>query len=233
MIKDYAKQFYKQPPKKRGNRKWILPTLIVVIVLVCIGIYIKIWVSPLLANNPQVTALFSRLKTIVVKKPVATNQQKSPTTVEEVVHFSFYNELPKRQISASPEEQNKDLDTSQAAPPPVLNTPETEAAAPPVENQQVVEETKKTENEKTTTTVPPEPAQVYVLQFGIFKELAGAAQLRLSLLLTGIETEVMKIQTEHQLIYRVQQGPYSNFAQAKLARQKSVKKGIESVIKKI
>jgi cell division protein FtsN len=74
--------------------------------------------------------------------------------------------------------------------------------------------------------------QGYVLQFGLFKDFNSASQLRLSLLLTGIETEVEKVDDKQRRMYRVQQGPYSTLAQAKSYQQKWLKRGIDSVIKR-
>ncbi len=73
---------------------------------------------------------------------------------------------------------------------------------------------------------PPSPG--YFLQFGIFNEAAQAGQLRLSLLLSGIETKVVKDEQN----YRLLQGPYETIVEAKGFQQKWQKKGIETVIKK-
>jgi cell division protein FtsN len=73
----------------------------------------------------------------------------------------------------------------------------------------------------------------YILQVAVFKEPTEASQLRVSLLLAGIDVSVSKIHLGDLDIYRVQQGPYVNLATAKTKQQHLLKKGIDSVVKKL
>jgi len=70
-------------------------------------------------------------------------------------------------------------------------------------------------------------AAQFIVRLGEFKDPLNASQLRLSLLLAGIETEIVKT-ADHQ--YRVQQGPFATERQAKSAAQKLNKKGFEGSV---
>jgi cell division septation protein DedD len=69
--------------------------------------------------------------------------------------------------------------------------------------------------------VTPQKEQ-YVLQLGVFNNEAAAAQARVSLLLAGVEVDMVK----NPEGYCLQQGPYIDLAQAKLARQRLETKGM-------
>jgi hypothetical protein len=73
----------------------------------------------------------------------------------------------------------------------------------------------------------------YILQFGVFKEYAEASRLRLSLLLTGIETEIERVSNSQGVAFRVQQGPFLTRGESRLYQQKWQKKGIETILKKL
>ena len=72
----------------------------------------------------------------------------------------------------------------------------------------------------------------YRLQLGEFASQAEASEMRVSLLLAGIDAELIKVVRDEVTIYIVCQGPYVTFAAAKAAQQKLQKKGINSVLKK-
>ncbi len=77
-----------------------------------------------------------------------------------------------------------------------------------------------------------EPLPQYVLQLGVFKNQVSANQFRLSLLLAGVESEVVKIEAGDVSVYSVQRKGYTTERQAKLAQKRLQQKGIESVVKK-
>ena len=66
-----------------------------------------------------------------------------------------------------------------------------------------------------------------------FRNESNATQLRVSLLLAGVEVDIVKIKMSSHNIYRVQQGPYSNLQLAKARQQQLQKKGVEGVLEKV
>lgn len=89
------------------------------------------------------------------------------------------------------------------------------------------------DNSKTTKTNAPALASskkdAYILRLAEFKNESSASQLRLSLLLAGIDVEIVK----KGEIYRVQQGVYPTLTQAKENQATLQKKGFESVLEKV
>jgi cell division septation protein DedD len=69
----------------------------------------------------------------------------------------------------------------------------------------------------------------YILRLAVFKDLNSAKQMRISLLLAGIDADIVKVGQS----YRVQQGSYPNASQAKSMQQQLQKKGIDAVIEKV
>jgi cell division septation protein DedD len=209
MAKDYARQFNQQSSKKKSSRKWMVFAMIAVILIIGIGLFIKFEIIPAVSANPKASAFFSRMQTLINhQNTIATNNLDEKPIAENNIHFSFYNELPKTRF-----EVTKNVETVPAQP----------------DDKKAI--TKVTTPEKTIVAAPQQPAEQagYVLQFGVFKDATGANQLRLSLLLAGIETEIAKTQDQ----YRVQQGPYSGAGEAKSLQQKWQKKGIDSLVKKL
>jgi cell division septation protein DedD len=225
MAKDYAKQFNKQSSKKRSSRKWVVIGMVVLVVLIGSGLFIKFEVMPVLSGNPAVSAFFSRIHAIFANHSDAnaTHPVDAKTDPESDIHFSFYSELPKMRFEVSKPQEAVAVSHE---PEKKINKVE----ATPI-TQKADDETSQQQASASVTTQPEESG--YVLQFGLFKDAAGASQLRLSLLLSGIETEVKKTQDQQQDIYRVQQGPYSNASEAKSFQQKWHKKGVESMVKKL
>lgn len=72
----------------------------------------------------------------------------------------------------------------------------------------------------------------YILELGSFKDTASASDLRLSLLLSGCEAEIVTIKSMEGTIYRVQRGPFISQAEAKKLQRKLEKKGIVAMLKK-
>ena len=76
------------------------------------------------------------------------------------------------------------------------------------------------------------PTLVYLIQLGVFNDATGASQLRLSLMLSGVEAEIIRLNSTHGQVYRVQRGPFISFAEAKKMQHELEMKGITCVLKK-
>jgi cell division protein FtsN len=203
MARDYAKRVYKEP--KKGNFKWLALGIMVMIVLVGLGFWIKFHDS---------SVFLSRIKTMLGKRPavVATNAtKKQQTTSEPEIRFSFYDALPNMKVEVAKRDQ------PQSQPKALVKVDESKATKIAV---------------STNNTVSTSESPTYFLQFGIYKESSSASQLRLSLLLAGIETEVEEVTSDKKKMFRVWQGTFKTLAEAKSYQAKWQSKGIESIIKK-
>lgn len=204
MERDYAKRSHVSYQKKRPNLKWLVLAIIIVVFIVGIIGYVVVQTK----NNPegkqQASEFLAKIKHLFSRHvtEVPTAVKKVEATPEPQVRFSFYNELPNLHVEIPAQQQ--------------VSTPPPQQA---VDHQNVSPE-------------KPLLQASYFLQFGMFRESSGASRLRLSLLLTGIETEVESLQTPHGKMYRVWQGPYTELAIAKQYQQKWLKKGIETNIRK-
>ncbi len=93
--------------------------------------------------------------------------------------------------------------------------PKMQMDTPPVVN---------TEQDKEST-----PAKQYTLRIGEFTDLARAGEVRISLLLAGVDAEVVTVRQDGKNVYRVQQS-YDTAAQAQAKQKRLQKKGIESTV---
>jgi cell division protein FtsN len=78
----------------------------------------------------------------------------------------------------------------------------------------------------------PEANPHFIVQIGLFKELNEANQMRLSLLLSGCDADVVKINTKEGAQYRVQRGPFVTQAEAVKLQKEWEKKGVSATVKK-
>jgi hypothetical protein len=73
---------------------------------------------------------------------------------------------------------------------------------------------------------------LYFLQLGVFKSQTAASQIRLSLLLSGIDADIVKVMLDNKMTYHIYHGRYADKKQAEMAQLKLKQKGIESIIRK-
>lgn len=91
-----------------------------------------------------------------------------------------------------------------------------------------------TSSDSSPAASPPPPKSIlkeknnFVLQLGEFQDESEASQTRLSLLLLGIESDIVKVGE----MYKLQQGSYATLALAKASQKKLQKKGVEATIQK-
>lgn len=79
----------------------------------------------------------------------------------------------------------------------------------------------------------PPPEQRFYLLFGQYDNASEASQLRVSLLLTDCEADVVEIRTNQGTIFRVQKGPFMSQTEAKKMQALLEKKGVASQINKV
>lgn len=222
MRRDYARYKAKRRPtvKVRWRPMVLLASLFLVLITASLFWANKHHKDAVVAVQTNKPSLLSEVKVFFTHKKknplLSTKTQKTVIqSAEDDVHFDFYTELPNIQVTPAIEED--------AAP------------APPAEHIKPVTKKidKKTEIAKPAVSakaIEAKQKQV-VLQMGIFSDMASADQLRLSLLLGGFESTIVK--TSAHGSYRVQQGPFATLSQAKNAQKKLQRKGIDSEIKNV
>ncbi|MHB1948785.1 MAG: SPOR domain-containing protein [Gammaproteobacteria bacterium] len=206
MAKDYAKRVFTTTRKPKKKRLRIELFVIPVLFVMCIVGYVafKHKADWLVAETTWV----SRLKTLMAHKPkviikTAQAEKMKPVSPVEPDLHFDFYNDLPNMRVTLPEES-----AITSSPSVVAKAPDSGASA-----------TKKNSR--------------YILQIGLFKDSVSASQLRLSLLLSGIEAEIIQINTNEGEIYRVQQGPFINQADAKKLQRQLQDKGIVSVIKKV
>lgn len=89
-------------------------------------------------------------------------------------------------------------------------------------------------NPPSSVGVTPTPtAPQFILQIAAFKDEITASEFRISLLLAGFDANIVKAEANHQIFYRIQQGPYPSVGQAKVFQAQLAKKGFKSDIRKL
>lgn len=218
MAKDYAKRVFttsRKPKKKRQRVElFVIPIVLLALIAGYWGYSHKNNFS--LAENFSLAHIKNLLnhkkgpapKTVQTAK--ATNA--SPVSEDRDVHFDFYNELPKMQVTV-PEE----ADATPPPPKPVVKVhqPDTDL------------------EDKISSAVKSAAAEdIYVLQFGEFKNEIEASQTRVSLLLAGAEVKLAKVKTGKGMVYRVQSHRLATESEAKRLQKELEEKGIISEVKK-
>lgn len=213
MAKDYAKRVFtttRKPQKKRRRIEFII--LPVVLLAVIGGYWGYLHRADFLAPTNGASFL-ARVKAIITHKKIGNNPEflaKKQSNIEtqnsDDVHFDFYNELPKMQVTATQEQDDEK----------------------PVHPSKPIIVTSHDEIPQAVDSSHP-----YYLLLGSFKNENDASQSRLSLLLAGYEAVVSKINTDKGVIYHVQSAPIANMTEAKKQQRDLDQKGFVSTLKKV
>jgi cell division protein FtsN len=211
MARDY-KNSYRKPTPKKARWPFIVP--VILFLAVAGGIYAMYLHKQANSTSHQTwTAWMADIKSRwqnrhPVKSRPLTLAEKEQQKNE--VHFDFYTELPKMQVGVPEVSEPKSEHKSAAVTPPSQGAAVSPSAA--------------------QSTKPAKPASPYVVQVATFKDMARAGELRISLLLAGIEANIVKIQEGDQTVYSVQLGPYASAALAKASQRRLQEKGFASVV---
>jgi cell division protein FtsN len=212
MPKDYAKKMV--TTKRRAIKK--IPRLPVILTVFFVAFAISMttfWVYAHHGLKESFIIWIANGKSLFQHKNANTSKTAKAHLANQeennAVQFNFYTELPNMQVN--PEIVSESKLTIRK---PVVGLPRPIALAQ-IDNsiQAAMAEKKKVQ---------------YFIQLGVFKDQIGASQLRLSLLLAGIEADIVEVATHS---YRVQQGPYQSTNQAKAMQRRLTNKGFESEIK--
>jgi cell division protein FtsN len=254
MAKDYARATFKTARAKRRQRSrhgllLAIFLFFVLGVLAPCGWYLYQHDTGML-NKDHAMAWMGELKAFLHKqKPqVAMNetvktQVVNPAPEEPSVHFDFYTELPKMQVTL-PATQTE---AGKGTPPPVA-AHQTKSDVAPLSGAQAImgqaadatflsntaqTKAKALEADHTKVMASPSAAAQYIVQVGAYKSDSTASEMRVSILLAGFDVSVVKTTVGDQVVYRIQQGPYNSLAQAKSAQKKLQAKGYDGVVQKL
>lgn len=228
MPRDYVRYVNKQkrPLVEHGWRKRLL--FVAFLLLLLSGLTYGVYVYQSRAEDgPQSIGVWVK-QVITLFKKTSNDQrpQQQPMDSSEVVdakpdadiQFSFYTNLATMQVSAPPASPSEVVIENKTKSLPVVK---------PIERV-----------DTNQTVVSPTVSQTkaiderYLLQIAAFKNPTAAGEMRISLLLAGFEVEIVKAMRDGQLLYQLQQGPFSTVAEAKAMQRELKKKDIESVIVK-
>lgn len=223
MPKDYAKKMISARRHKPKKEPRLVPVVAAVLAAFCLigaTVYaIHVYSQSAFFAKEHVAAWMDSAKAMVSRKAkssVKMVKSQIPPPADEI-QFDFYTELPNMQVNLPESATLKPLSIV--------------ATVPKSGNRimQIDESIKAVMARQAAYSVQKQALQ-FVVQLGEFKDPVGASQLRLSLLLAGVETTIVKT-SEHT--YRVQQGPWSSERQAKSAQRLLGKKGFEGSVKVI
>jgi cell division protein FtsN len=220
MRKDYAKKnmfAQKRKLRKEPPRLSVLLTVFLVAFAVSVTGY---WMYAHHGFRDGSIAWIASAKSLFVKHkadPVKVAKQQDSNQDDNNIRFDFYTELPKMQVNTGTIVDKKPF----VSPKLVEKLPRPAELAEIDNSIQSIIATKKSQIK---------PSVQYTLQLGVFKDQLSASQLRLSLLLAGIDADVVKMQNN---TYRVQKGSYTTENQAKSMQRQINKKGFDSEIKPI
>jgi cell division protein FtsN len=236
MRRDYARYRSKKNAPKKNWRQIGIMLLGLLVMLVGSGGY---WfyqhkTSAIYAVESTEGSFWAHVKAIFSHKKSSAHLAKAKSTVtppkEEGVHFDFYTELPNMQVTPAVVDETP-------APRPLLKSAQKKSDTDKKNLQKIQEDLEKTvDTEKSKSMIHIE-AQAnipeYIVQMGVFEDVSGASQSRLSMLLAGLESDVVKVTEEGQDFYRVQQGPFTTMAEAKAAKQRLERNGVDAEVKKL
>ncbi len=207
MARDYANKKVASPQRK------IPRVLLVVFAVFCLlgalGIY------ALHYHQERVHNWLKGAKTLVSHKESVL----AAAVPEDEVQFNFYNELPNMRVNLPTAAQS-----NQAKPFSIIVRKSTEQTLRSIDLSTKIDESIQS---ALTEQAPSKPAAQFIVQINEFDNQLPASQLRLSLLLAGIETDVVKTAEGK---FRVQKGPFTNEREAKAVLRKLNLKGYDATV---
>ncbi len=236
MPKDYAKYNAKRRASKKKNRYLELFAILFLLLVIGIGSY-WVYVHKLrdgLAQSSQFSHAWANLQSFLhrSKKPVelsAIEQAKAVAAAQAEVQFNFYDELPHMQVTAT---RVDDATVIARAPVTRSDTP----VQPPITDLASAPHVLPALSPvaAASAAAPASPVKKaqsssYFLKIGNFKDKNEAGEMRISLLLMGIDVELDQLGDS----YYLRLGIFPNNVKAKEAQKRLQQKGIESTIEQI
>ncbi len=212
MARDYVKSAYKRRvPEKKNGRMGVFVFLFILMVVSSGGAWVYFHkLHPSDSASIQPAKLFAQLKDFLHRKHMVkatVDQEKSDQSkpaVAKEVHFDFYDDLPNMQMNVA---ATDDAKVEPVKPPPL----------------------KKEKPKAVAATSSKTEEAGYVVRLGTFDDESAADQMRVSLLLSGVDAEIVKIDSG----YALEKGSFDTVAEAKAIQKELLKKGIDGSIQKV
>lgn len=177
------------------------------------------------------------VKPVKVEKPTQAQQH------DNEIQFNFYTDLPNDKITivaggdqkenpSQPDKTTSDNAAPQNASQALINP----ASSNPLisKNNEMAAAKSAVADKSSKTDQAKYSSPHYIVQIAAFRNASAAGDMRISLLLSGFEVNLVKsLDNEHKQLYLLQQGPFSSLFEAKAMQQKLKQRGIDSVVKKV
>lgn len=200
MAKNFAKYKSRRP---RLNVSWpfVLAALLFSVLIFCAAFGFYL--------NQSKSAFFGKpvatIKLWLSKKNTESRKEISEP-VESPVQFDFYEELPKVDIDS-----RHAADSVKQEVVPLADSGSKERIIP--------------SSEKVVAKPPS-----YWVEASHYENASSASQARISLLLSGVEVDLVKVNSSKGVVFSLRQGPYASLAEAKKAAERLKKKGLEPTL---
>ncbi len=219
MIRDYVN--YKRKPKQPIFRLFLGLFLIFSACLLAFSFYaykhsslasMRDWLEW------QSTSFISKLFHPKQSKPALPLKRQASNEQEEVqpIHFDFYDELPKSAPGFSPQPATEEAKTTE------------KTLAPDKREAEVMQDLA-----MDLSSIQAAEVSSYILQLSEFRSVEAANRYRRALAAAGLSIDLVTLREGKEVIYRLQQGPYHNLEQLKLAQKQLRKRGIACDIRKL
>lgn len=183
----------------------------------------------------KVTTYFSPLQK-QQKPPPAKKVAANAVETAKPIHFDFYDELPKARLEAPEEQLEEDaveepkttMATLKKAPPAPKPLP-----AAVTDSQKKEADIAQELSNDLSSMKAAETASSYILQLSIFHSLDAAKRYRAALASAGLKVDLVKLRLGKDVVYRLQQGPYTTLEQLKQAKKRLSERGVACDIRKL
>lgn len=215
MARDYAKYNGKRRgPNKNSRYRGIYILLFFFIVIVASGywVYVHTLRGATTENSQLMRVLVNFKETFHFKNNEDSHAKAHAQPVaekHEEVRFDFYDELQNMQMRTPTVSEDKPVNQANSAPKVLTAAAPAKETLPPKE-------------------VPPpaEDKSGFAVRIGIFDNMNLASEMRISLLLLGVDAEIVKVGS----VYRLQPGIFPTMAKAKEVQKKLQQKGIDNIV---
>ncbi len=212
MRKDYAKRSVRS--KRSLEQGWLRRFLFVIFILFLLGMvsYRYYFYKMQAISQPfhewvtTAKSFFHQTKPLSMPTNNLINNELKPAEADPEIHFDFYTELSAMPVMTPAKMKNVNVNHSTNIN-NINNINKSQLAVISVQQKSTV--------------------NGYIVQLGLFKNASEVNKLRLSILLEGVESQIIKT---NKGFYRLQQGPFSTLAYAEEAQNKLKNKGIISLI---
>lgn len=238
MMKDYVNHRKKRQGQTRKATFWFV---LVIVLAMAAGLsfyaFDKHGVTMASFKEMSQFKIASYLPQVFNKDKQPPETKKAAHQAPEVakpIHFAFYDELPKAQLDYKPKVEEEVMAAAKEVESPSVE-PQSQPAvvAAKTLSSAVSEKSIEQELSEDLSSIKNAESSPYILQIGIFHNLEAANRYRSALQGAGLKVDVVKAKLGREVVYRLQQGPYTSQDQLKAAKKRLTERGVTSDIRKL